>query len=89
MNYIKKLQRENEEMRHRLDAIMQEVQAFRAELLTHKFTGVDLDGGRKDWMSTSDIDSRLQDIHSYTLNGYPKPIDNPLFSDSERKEYIC
>jgi len=69
MNYIKRLQRENEEAKRRLQEVQDICQQYRAELLSPKFTGVDLDGSSKDYMGTSDIDIRLQAIHSIAMNG--------------------
>jgi hypothetical protein len=69
MNYIKRLQAENDEALRRLREIQDICQQYRAELLSPKFTGVDLDGSRKDYMGTTDIDLRLQNIHSLAMNG--------------------
>ena len=69
MNYIKHLQRENEEAKRRLDALTEQCQEFRAFLLTPKFVGVDADGERKDWIATTDVDAMLQKLHSTSLVG--------------------
>ena len=69
MNYIKQLQAENREAKRRLQEVQDLCQQYRAELLSPKFTGVDLDGSRKDYMGTSDLDTRLQAIHSLAMNG--------------------
>jgi hypothetical protein len=70
MNYIKKLQLENTEAKRRLAMLETEIQELRAYVLTSpKFTGVDIDGGRKDWISTSDLDVYLQRFHSISING--------------------
>ena len=70
MNYIKRLERENEEAKRRLAKLETEIQEFRAYVLTSpKFTGTDTDGGRKDWISTSELDSYLQRFHSISING--------------------
>ena len=69
MNYIKKLQRENEEMRRILKRIEDTAQSFRVELFSDKFTGVDCNGDRKDWISTKDVDQWLQKLHSQAMNG--------------------
>ena len=68
MNYIKRLLRENDEMRNRLDGIMQEIQEFRR------------DGSRMDWISAKDVDHKMQEIHSIAMNGYPHPIKDPYFT---------
>jgi hypothetical protein len=68
-NYIKKLQRENEEACRRLKVLEEQCQEFRAFLLTPKFVGVDADGERKDWISTSDVDAMLQKLHSTAMVG--------------------
>jgi putative heme iron utilization protein len=70
MNYIKRLQRDTEEAKRRLAKLETEIQEFRAYVLqSPKFTGVDIDGGRKDWISTSDLDQYLQRFHSISING--------------------
>ena len=44
--------------------VVNELMALRAHLCSDKFTGLDLDGARKDWISTKDVDTRLLDIIS-------------------------
>ena len=64
MNYIHQLQ---DKIRRRDDAILEaqlKINQFMAELATAKFTGVDIDGARNDWMSTSDIMQRLKDLRA-------------------------
>jgi len=70
MNYIKRLEAENKEAKRRLAKLEAEILEFRAYILTApKFTGVDIDGGRKDWISTSDLNTYLERFHSISING--------------------
>ncbi len=64
MNYIKRLERENAHMSNVIRALDDEIRRLRGELLTPKFVGYDEDGDRRDWMATSDIDTRLQGLQS-------------------------
>jgi len=61
-NYIKRLEREVREATDRRIVLMDAVCALRNELTSPKFCGTDTDGGRKDWMATSDIDTRLENL---------------------------
>ena len=69
MNYIKRLERENEEAKRRLQEVQDACQHFRVYLSSPKFTGVDMNGDRKDWVSTKEIDDLMQSIHSTAMNG--------------------
>jgi len=62
MNYIKSLELANKKLEAQLKNAFQAVSDFQGELLTPKYQGADLDGGRKDWMSTSDINDRLNQL---------------------------
>ena len=62
MNYIKRLQGENEELRKNLENAETELQEFRRFLCTSKFEGVDLDGSFKNWINTSDVHNHLNII---------------------------
>jgi hypothetical protein len=62
VNYIKRLESENAALKAAFAATRDELGAFRAFLGTEKFTGVESDGSRKDWISTADVSHRLADI---------------------------
>ena len=62
MNYIKRLEKENSDLKKALQEDGAAVHGFKVELDAPKFNGVDTDGGRKDWMSTQDIRDRLDRI---------------------------
>ena len=65
MNYIKKLEATVANQKAALEEAREEIDAFTAFLHTDKFTGTEFDGReyhRKDWISTSDLLSRLSDI---------------------------
>ena len=64
MNYIKRLQATNETLATELERVQKEVGDFINFLQTAKFTGADLDGGRKDWIATADTIGRLRSIVS-------------------------
>lgn len=63
MNYIKKLEEENKNLAVKLAKIMLELQDFTAFLQTaEKFKGTESNGARKDWIATTDVINRLQEI---------------------------
>lgn len=64
MNYIKKLENTIYDRGSIILAADQEIRDFMAHLNSAKFQGEDLDGSRKDWISTNDVRSRLQTILS-------------------------
>jgi hypothetical protein len=55
MNYIRSLQGDLATARATLDVKDGLVEEFRAHLAGLKFHGLDLDGGRKDWIAVSDV----------------------------------
>lgn len=61
MNYIKSLQQQLTTEQERITLAEQEIQAFRSHLRSPKFTGTE-NGERKDWISTGDVERRLQII---------------------------
>jgi hypothetical protein len=63
-NHILNLQREVSELRARESATIEALADFRAHLASAKFSGADADGTRKDWIATSDVNSRLPDLVS-------------------------
>lgn len=62
MNHIQRLSAERDHARAALRGVTQALHAFRAHLLLPKFQGFDESGARKDWIATSDVLARLQDI---------------------------
>lgn len=62
MNYIKKLQQELNDLQTNNTNAETLIQEFRQHIRSDKFIGTDLDGSRKDWISTSDVEIRLQNI---------------------------
>lgn len=54
-NYIKTLEGRVEELESRLQEKAELVAAFRQHLLSPKFSGLDQDGSRKDWIATGDV----------------------------------
>lgn len=68
MNYIKRLEADNADLRKRIENTVNDLNAFRAFLRSAKFTGTESDGSRKDWISTGDADNHLSNLRD-TLNG--------------------
>lgn len=68
MNYIKKLESLSNSQINTIDAAKAEIYGIMYHLRSSKLTGEDLDGGRKDWISTKDVETRLQIILD-KLNG--------------------
>lgn len=68
MNYIKSLQQQLTHEQKRITLTEQEIQDFRAHLRSPKFTTPAQDGSRVDWISTVDVESRLQNLLD-TLRG--------------------
>jgi hypothetical protein len=62
MNYIKRLEKDLKAAREEIDNTRSALRSFKGELETPKFVGVEADGGRKDWMSTTDIADRLDAV---------------------------
>ena len=63
MNYIKRLEQENKELKARVQQMELDLRALKAVALHHpKFTGVDIGGERKDWMSTGELTGHLDYI---------------------------
>ncbi len=54
-NYIKTLEARVEELEARLQEKAELVAAFHQHLLSPKFSGLDQDGSRKDWIATGDV----------------------------------
>ena len=67
MNYIKQLQAELAEKKEALRQIEQKIIDFKVFLASSKFTGTDLDGGRKDWISTNDVNDRLNSLRRLAI----------------------
>lgn len=68
MNHIQRLTQERTELLTNRHIAIEDLQEFRAHLLSAKFQGVDADGDRKDWIATSDVLARLSSVLS-TLQG--------------------
>ncbi len=63
MNYIKRLEQDLVSAAAKLAAVRLELEAFQNFLQTaEKFKGTESDGGRKDWIATTDVITRLQEI---------------------------
>lgn len=62
MNYIESLRTMNRELSARHDEVTERIEHFRQHLLSSKFVGVDVDGGRKDWIATADVLRFLEDL---------------------------
>ena len=58
MNYIKRLEKENAELRERALALENALRDFDAMLDSAKFHGTDINGDRKDWIATGDVPAR-------------------------------
>lgn len=61
-NFIQTLQAENQDKADRIAAALEEMESFRAILLSPKHQGVDSAGQRNDWISTGDVLRRLEII---------------------------
>jgi len=62
MNHIHRLQHDNAALNTVICDALVEISAFRALLAGPKFTGVDQDGTRKDWIATADVLRRLETL---------------------------
>jgi hypothetical protein len=62
MNYIKSLQAENAKLKSDLEETRKKIDNFIVFLHSDKFTGVQSDGSRKDWISTGDTINILRGI---------------------------
>jgi len=62
MNYIKSLQEKNKELKTKISSALNELQSFTIFLNSSKFTGVESDGGRKDWIATGDVIIAINEI---------------------------
>lgn len=62
MNYIETLRTMNRELTNQHADMVERIEYFRQHLLTPKFTGLDSDGSRKDWIATGDVLRFLEDI---------------------------
>ena len=64
MNFIHRLKADLATRDEAVNAAQQQIQDFLQFLGTEKFLGVDSDGQRKDWISTRDVVTMLQDLRS-------------------------
>lgn len=61
MNYIKQLENSNAALRQELKVLHDNLHDLRAHLQSAKFQGVDLNGDRKDWIATNDVDLKIRE----------------------------
>lgn len=64
MNYIKSLQADKAELEARIKRTDESLEALLMMLNGPKFTGVESDGGRKDWIATGDVIAWARDVRS-------------------------
>jgi iron uptake system EfeUOB component EfeO/EfeM len=67
MNYIKQLQAQVEAANIRTAKLENGIQEIINHLHSAKFTGVESDGSRKDWVATSDMIIRLREVVTESL----------------------
>mgnify|MGYP001574534752 CR=1 FL=1 len=70
MNYIHQLQAELNASIAATEAFKQSLNDFRQLLHSPKFTGMQADGERKDWISTGDVLAMLWNIENNALAKY-------------------
>lgn len=63
-NYIQTLQTIAADRGERLTQLHERIESMRAHLLSSKFSGVDLDGDRKDWIATADVLRFIEDLRA-------------------------
>ena len=63
-NYIQTLQTIAADRAERLTQLHERIEWMRAHLLSSKFSGVDLDGARKDWIATADVLRFIEDLRT-------------------------
>ena len=68
MNYIKQLQADNAELIARIEKAETAIQDFTRLLHSAKHNGVDINGERSDWISTSDTLGQLGLISDALFN---------------------
>jgi hypothetical protein len=64
VNYIKQLQAANAELEAKLTKANAELGDLLIKLHSAKFTGVDSDGSRKDWIATGDVIAWAREVRS-------------------------
>jgi hypothetical protein len=67
MNYINRLEQENKDLKRVLGQINNELSLFLDYLHSPKFTGIESDGGRKDWISTTEVVHKLFELRSLAV----------------------
>ena len=78
-NFIKRLEYDLADANAKLAGVEEELNCLRRSIDGPKYTGVDSDGGRKDWMATADIAlwiERLRTSARWT-EVEPAPEPNP------------
>jgi len=64
MNYIKRLEAELARAKEVNAQVQERIHLAMEHIASPKFTGIDLDGSRKDWIATSDVQMMLTDFKS-------------------------
>ena len=62
MNYIQKLKEENQALQAKLQSGFAAIDDFNMHLHSDKFNGQESDGGRRDWIATTDVKCALSNI---------------------------
>ena len=62
MNYIKQMQADLKERDDKLERLKGNVAEFMTYLHSPKFTGLESDGGRRDWIATGDVLHWLMEV---------------------------
>lgn len=72
MNYIKQLQGELNDAGKAVELALSELEQFRRYLLTaSKFTGVEADGERRDWIATADVVRFIDQLRGSIVDAAP------------------
>lgn len=72
MNYIKKIESDISSAHNAIHSALDELHQFRVFILTSpKFIGIDLDGERKDWISTGDVAAWIDRLRSEIIDKAP------------------
>jgi hypothetical protein len=76
-NYIHRLQDELADSESKLTAVLSELSHLRKSLDGPKYTGIDSDGGRKDWMATADVALYIERLRVAATWTEPEPEPAP------------
>lgn len=77
-NYIHRLQADLADRDAKLAAVIEELNHLRKSLDGPKYTGVDSDGARKDWMATTDLGLWIERIRVSALFTEAEPAPEPV-----------